>query len=110
MNTHQLPEVFAALSDPTRFAIVEQLLTNGEQAVGDLAKPYDMSGPAISRHLKLLEQAGFIERRVEAQHRMCRLRQDCFLSIGEWLKRYQKFWNESFDRLDQFLSDEAENG
>lgn len=105
--TSQLPAVFAALSDPTRFAIVEQLLAQGDQTVGDLAKPHAMSSPAISRHLKVLEGAGLIERRIEKQWRVCSLRQECFTSLDSWLRRYQDFWERSFDRLDRMLAEDG---
>ncbi len=103
--TPDLPDIFAALSDPTRFAIVEQLLTRGDQTVGDLAEPHDMSSPAISRHLKVLEGAGLIERRIEKQWRVCSLRQECFTSLDSWLRRYRDFWEHSFDRLDKMLAE-----
>jgi DNA-binding transcriptional ArsR family regulator len=100
-----LPAVFAALSDPTRFAIVESLLAKNEQTVGELSAPFEMSAPAISRHVKVLEEAGLIERRVEKQWRVCRLRQDCFASIEDWLREYREFWTASFDRLDTLLNE-----
>tara|TARA_B100001939_G_scaffold329596_1_gene325983 strand:+ start:11213 stop:11548 length:336 start_codon:yes stop_codon:yes gene_type:complete len=99
----QIPEVFSALSDPTRFAIVEKLLREGDQSVGDLARPFQMSAPAISRHLKILEDVGLIERRVKKQWRVCRLKKECFVSLDEWLERYRSFWIGSFDRLEAFL-------
>jgi len=105
--TPPLPTVFAALSDPTRFAIVEQLLAYGDQTVGDLAKPHAMSSPAISRHLKVLEGAGLIERRIEKQWRVCSLRQECFSSLDSWLRRYRDFWERSFDRLDKMLAEDG---
>lgn len=105
MTANQLPDVFAALSDPTRFAIVETLLAKGEMPVGDLAEPFEMSAPAVSRHLKVLETAGLIERRTVKQWRYCRLRQECFSSIEDWLRKYHDFWSNSFDRLDSFLAD-----
>lgn len=103
--TPELPNVFAALSDPTRFAIVEQLLTKGDQTVGHLAEPHDMSSPAISRHLKVLESVGLIERRIEKQWRVCSLQQECFTSLDSWLRRYRDFWERSFDRLDKMLAE-----
>lgn len=101
-----LPQVFEALSDPTRFAIVERLLNEGEQNVGSLAEPFEMSAPAISRHIKVLESSGLIERRIDKQRRICRLKQECFSELNEWLRRYQAFWNNSFDRLDDYLAKE----
>lgn len=104
-----LPDVFAALADPTRFAIVESLLAREEQTVGELAAPFEMSAPAISRHMKVLEEAGLIERRVEKQWRVCRLRRECFSSIEDWLRRYRDFWTSGFDRLDALLSENEGN-
>lgn len=99
----QLQHIFSALGDPTRFAIVESLLEKSEQTIGELAEPYDMSGPAISRHIKVLEDAGLVERFVDKQWRICRLRRECFSSIEDWLGRYKGFWTQSFDRLEGFL-------
>jgi len=101
-----MPRVFAALSDPTRFAIVEQLLAHEELPIGELAAPYAMSKPAISKHIKVLEDAGLIERRVEKQWRYCRLRRECFSGIEDWLGRYRDFWSTSLDRLDAILIEE----
>lgn len=104
-----MPRVFAALSDPTRFAIVEQLLAHEELPIGELAAPHDMSKPAISKHIKVLEDAGLIERRVEKQWRYCRLRRECFSSIEDWLGRYRDFWSTSLDRLDAFLIEDSKD-
>ena len=101
-----MPRVFAALADPTRFAIVEQLLAHEELPIGELAAPYAMSKPAISKHIKVLEDAGLIERRVEKQWRYCRLWRECFSSIEDWLGRYRDFWSTSLDRLDAILIEE----
>lgn len=106
MAQQNLQQVFAALGDPTRFAIVESLLKQDEMTVGELAKPHSMSAPAISRHMRVLEDAGLIERKVEKQYRVCRLRQECFSSIEDWLKRYRDFWQVSLDRLEEYLSEE----
>ena len=103
-----MPDMFAALGDPTRFAIVEKLLAEGEQKVGDLQAPFAMSAPAFSRHIKVLETAGLIERRAEKNWRYCSLRQDRFQQLDTWLERYRKLWNARFDRLDQMLRDQAE--
>lgn len=102
-----MPDMFAALGDPTRYAIVERLLVDGEQKVGDLQAPFSMSAPAFSRHIKVLEQAGLIERRAEKNWRYCSLRQDRFQQLDTWLKRYRKLWNARFDRLDEMLRDQA---
>lgn len=105
-----LPQVFAALADPTRFAIVERLLNEGEKTASDIAEPFAMSAPAVSRHLKVLEEAGMIERRIEAQWRVFRLKRDRFSEIGEWLRRYRDFWEDSLDRLDDFLTTKQKGG
>ncbi|PCI63952.1 MAG: transcriptional regulator [Kordiimonadales bacterium] len=109
MSQPQIQDVFSALGDPTRFAIVESLLRDKELTIGQLAEPHAMSAPAISRHVKVLEEAGLIERKIEKQWRVVRLRQDCFASIEDWLKRYRDFWNASFDRLEVFLEEEQKN-
>ena len=106
MAQQNLQQVFAALGDPTRFAIVEKLLAQDAQTVGQLAKPHNMSAPAISRHLRVLEDAGLIERKIEKQFRVCSLRRECFASLEDWLGRYSDFWGASFDRLDEFLQDD----
>ena len=97
-----LSVTFAALADPTRRAILARL-AQGETTVGELAQPFDISGPAISRHLKVLERAGLIERRAEAQWRLCRLRADAMREASDWLERYRTFWDESLDRLAGYL-------
>jgi DNA-binding transcriptional ArsR family regulator len=98
-----LPAVFGALADPTRLAIVERLLSEGERTAGEIAEPFAMSKPAISKHLKVLEEAGLIERRVERQWRLCRIRPEGIRTIDEWMKRYRAFWEVSFDRLERLL-------
>lgn len=110
MAQQNLQQVFAALGDPTRFAIVESLLQQDELTVGELAKPHSMSAPAISRHIRVLEEAGLIERKVEKQYRVCRLRQECFSSIEDWLKRYRDFWQVSLDRLEEYLQQTETTG
>lgn len=92
-----------ALGDTTRFAIMERLMHEGELSAGDLAKPFKMSKPAISRHLKVLEQAQLIERQTQAQFRVFRARADSIRKLNQWLQQYAKFWNASFDRLEQVL-------
>ena len=101
-----LRTIFSALSDPTRFAIVEQLLEHGDQTAGALAEPFDISKPAISRHLRVLEQAGVIERRIDRQYRCFRIRPQSMRSLDDWVSRYRKFWNVSFDRLEKVLEEE----
>lgn len=99
-----LSAVFAALGDPTRFAIIQRL-ADGEASVQELAEPFDISGPAISRHLKVLEQAGLISRRRDAQLRPCRLERRRLEEIKDWTKRMRRFWDESFDRMDDYLEE-----
>ncbi|MCR9138775.1 MAG: metalloregulator ArsR/SmtB family transcription factor [Alphaproteobacteria bacterium] len=98
--------IFSALSDPTRFAIVEQLLEQGDQTAGALAEPFEISKPAISRHLKVLEEAGVIERRIDRQYRSFRVRPQSMRSLNDWVERYRRFWNTSFDRLEKVLQKE----
>jgi DNA-binding transcriptional ArsR family regulator len=99
-----LTQTFAALADPTRRAILARL-TQGEASVSDLAKPFlkEMSLPAITKHLKVLEKAGFITKSREAQWRPCKLNAEKFKDVSEWMDQYRKFWEESFDRLDAYL-------
>lgn len=102
MPTDRLSTTFAALADPTRRAILARL-TLGETSVSELAEPFDMSLPAISKHLKVLERAGLIARGREAQWRPCRLEAMPLKDIDAWLERYRLFWEQSFDRLDKYL-------
>lgn len=102
MTTDTLSSTFAALADPTRRAILARL-SRGEAAVTELAKPFDMSLPAVSKHLKVLEHAGLIERGREAQWRPCRLAPAPLKEAADWVADYRRFWEESFDRLDAYL-------
>jgi DNA-binding transcriptional ArsR family regulator len=102
MRTGHLDTTFAALADPTRRAILARL-ANGDANVTELAKPFDMSQPAISKHLKVLERAGLISRGREAQSRPCRLEARRLREATEWMERYRRFWEESFDRLGEYL-------
>ncbi len=95
---------FAALADPTRRAILARLAL-GETTVAKLAEPFQMSGPAISKHLKVLERAGLIARGREAQWRPCRLAAGPLKEVADWVEHYRRFWEESFDRLDDYLRD-----
>src|SRR5580700_335393 len=97
-----LDATFAALADPTRRAILARLAL-GETSVTDLAKPFAMSMPAVSKHLKVLENAGLIARSREAQWRPCRIEPRALKSVDDWLERYRRFWEERFDRLDEYL-------
>jgi DNA-binding transcriptional ArsR family regulator len=93
---------FAALADPTRRAILARL-ASGEASVTELAEPFEMSLPAISKHLKVLERAGLIARGREAQWRPCRLAAGPLKDAADWLEHYRRFWDESFDRLEDYL-------
>ena len=102
MTSEQLDATFSALADPTRRAILGKL-ASGETTVMDLAKPFDMSLPAISKHLKVLERAGLIARGRDAQRRPCRLDPAPLKEVAQWLEHYRQFWEQSFDRLEGFL-------
>ena len=102
MSTDRLSATFAALADPTRRAILARL-SRGEATVTELAAPFDMSMPAVSRHLKVLERAGLIERGREAQWRPCRLQAEPLREVEDWVEQYRRHWEESFDRLDEYL-------
>jgi DNA-binding transcriptional ArsR family regulator len=99
----RLSATFAALADPTRRAIIARLAM-GETTVNELAKPFDMSGPAISKHLKVLENAGLISRGREAQWRPCRIEPKALKVVDDWLERYRQFWEERLDRLEEYLN------
>jgi DNA-binding transcriptional ArsR family regulator len=102
MAVDHLSATFAALADPTRRAILARLAL-GEASVSELAKPFDISGPAISRHLKVLERSGLITRSREAQWRPCRIEPRALKGVDEWLEEYRRLWEERFDRLDDYL-------
>jgi DNA-binding transcriptional ArsR family regulator len=102
MSPDQLRETFAALADPTRRAILARL-ASGEASVTELAEPFEMSMPAISKHLKVLERAGLIGRGREAQWRPCRLEAAPLKDVAGWVERYRRFWEQSFDRLEDYL-------
>ncbi len=104
MRADHLDSTFAALADPTRRAILARLAA-GEANVSELAKPFDMSQPAISKHLKVLERAGLISRSREAQSRPCRLEAQRLKEATAWMERYRRFWEGSFDRLDLYLEE-----
>lgn len=101
-----MPALFSALADPSRLAIVERLIRDGEKTAGELAEPFAISAPAISRHLGVLERAGLIERRVERQWRRFRVRPEAIDAIDDWLSRQRRFWQASFDRLEQVLAED----
>jgi len=100
--TDRLSATFAALADPTRRAILARLAL-GETTVSELAKPFRISGPAVSRHLKVLEGAGLITRGREAQWRPCKIEPKALKEIDDWLERYRQFWTQSLDRLEDYL-------
>ncbi|HKZ97775.1 MAG TPA: metalloregulator ArsR/SmtB family transcription factor [Hyphomicrobiaceae bacterium] len=102
MATDPLSTKFAALADPTRRAILARLAL-GETSVGELARPFEMSLPAVSKHLKVLERAGLIARGREAQWRPCRIQPDALREVDGWLDEYRRLWEERFDRLDAYL-------
>ena len=97
-----LTSTFAALADPTRRAILARL-ASGEVSVTELARPFDMTMPAVSKHLKVLQRAGLITQGRKAQQRPCRLEASRLKEVAEWLEGYRSFWDESFDRLDDYL-------
>ena len=102
MSTDSLSTTFAALADPTRRAILARLAT-GQCSVTDLAEPFDMSLPAISKHLRVLEHAGLITRGREAQWRPCRIEARPIKDVAAWAERYRAIWEQRFDRLDTYL-------
>ena len=110
MGADLLDATFAALADPTRRAILARLAA-GEATVTELAAPFDMSQPAISKHLKVLERAGLVSRGRDAQRRPCRLEARPLKAVTDWLERYRGYWQESYQRLDALLEElKAEGG
>jgi DNA-binding transcriptional ArsR family regulator len=104
VSTDSLSVTLAALADPTRRAILAQL-AQGEATVTELAEPFEMSLPAISKHLKVLERAQLITRSRDAQWRPCHLNPEPLKDLADWLERYRQFWEHSFDRLDEYLQE-----
>jgi DNA-binding transcriptional ArsR family regulator len=102
MSPDQLSTTFFALADPTRRAILAKL-SSGEASVTELAEPFEMSLPAVSKHLKVLERAGLVARSREAQWRPCQLEAGPLKNVAEWVEHYRRFWTDSFDRLDDYL-------
>ena len=102
MSPDRLSHKFAALADPTRRAILARLAL-GETSVTELAKPFEMSLPAVSKHLKVLERAGLIARGREAQWRPCRIEPDALKDVDDWLEEYRRLWDERLDRLGDYL-------
>jgi DNA-binding transcriptional ArsR family regulator len=103
-NSDPLSTTFAALADPTRRAILARL-ARGEATVTELAAPFDMSLPAISKHLKVLQRAGLIEQGRQAQWRPCRLKAEPLRDVASWIGEYKRHWEDSFERLDDYLRD-----
>ena len=104
MATDRLSVTFAALADPTRRAILARL-SQGEASVTELAKPFDLSLPGVSKHLKVLQRAGLITQSRSAQWRPCRLEGASLKEAADWVGEYRRFWDESFERLDEVLQD-----
>ena len=104
MSQDHLSATFSALADPTRRAILARLIS-GEASVTELAKPFDMSMPAVSKHLKVLERAGLINRSREAQWRPCRLEAKPLKQVSDWVEEYRVIWEQRLDRLDAYLQD-----
>jgi DNA-binding transcriptional ArsR family regulator len=105
MSADQLNNTFAALADPTRRSILDRLAADGEATVGELAEPFPISLQAVSMHLKVLEQAGLVERSRRAQLRPVRLAGGGLRDAADWLDQYRRFWSDSFDALSDRLSD-----
>ncbi|HVA68886.1 MAG TPA: metalloregulator ArsR/SmtB family transcription factor [Candidatus Binataceae bacterium] len=105
MSSERLSITFAALADPTRRAILARLASGEEASVTELAEPFAMSLPAVSKHLKVLERAGLIARGREAQWRPCRLEAGPLKDAADWLEHYRRFWERSLDRLEDYLRD-----
>jgi DNA-binding transcriptional ArsR family regulator len=103
MVEHQLDAVFDALAHPARRDILDRLARGGEATVTEIAAPYDVSLNAVSKHLKVLERAGLIERGRDAQWRPCRLRAEPLREVDDWVEQYRRHWEESMDRLDEYL-------
>ncbi|MDQ3033425.1 MAG: metalloregulator ArsR/SmtB family transcription factor [Myxococcota bacterium] len=106
MSSAELSTLFAALADPTRRAILARL-AEGDAPVKDLAEPFELSGPAITKHLKVLERAGLISRSREGQQRPCRLEPRALAPAAEWIEQYREMWEERLDRLDAYLKSVA---
>ncbi len=104
MATEHLSSLFAALADPTRRAILARL-TRGEATVTELAEPFDLSLPTVSKHLKVLQHAGLVSQGRQAQWRPCRLEAAPLRDIAEWVEEYRRFWDERFEVLDDYLNE-----
>src|SRR5437660_12519587 len=102
-----LDTTFAALAEPARGAIVERLLAEGDRTVGEIAKPFRISAPAITRHLQVLETAGLIEKRIDRQFRVVHARPEALRPLGSWYERQQRHWSDAFDRLEAVIAAET---
>ena len=109
LTSYDLDRAFSALADPTRRAILSRLRT-GEAGVLEIAEPFPMSQPAISKHLKVLEAASLVSRRRHAKQHLCRLEARGLQPVHEWTGGFERFWNESFDRLDEYVQDLKRQG
>ena len=109
MATDVLDRTFAALADPTRRAILERL-ASGEATVGELAAPFAISQPAVSKHLRVLKEAGLISQSREAQRRPCRLEPERLDQVADWVEEYRRVWDNRLDRLDDYLQDLQRKG
>lgn len=108
-SSAQLDVIFSALSDSTRRAMLLRL-TEGEMSVTDLAAPFDMSKPAVTKHLKVLEKAGLLRRQIIGRTHRCRLAPQPLSEAAEWIAFYEKFWNQKFDALDKYLNETKKKG
>ena len=107
VTNNSLDHLFGALADPTRRVILDRL-TRGEATVGELAGPFDMSRPAISKHLRVLERAGLVHRQVDGRLTRCSLRADSLRQASEWVDRYREYWDDQLDRFSSYLDGQAE--
>jgi DNA-binding transcriptional ArsR family regulator len=103
-HNRSLDVAFAALADPTRRAIVERLLAAKELSVGEIARPFKVSVPAVSRHIRVLEDAGLVERRIERQWRFVRVRPQALKPVEDWIARQRRHWNDALDRMEAVIA------
>ena len=103
-----LPPLFAALSDPYRFEIIERLMRDGETPAGAISDMFDISGPAVSRHLSVLHKAGLVARRVNGQQRLYSVRPEAIREVSDWTMNHRAFWEASMDRLDRALLEDSQ--
>lgn len=103
-----LPPLFAALSDPYRFEIIERLMRDGETPAGAISDMFDISGPAVSRHLSVLHKAGLVARRVNGQQRLYSVRPEAIREVSDWTMNHRAFWEASMDRLERALLEDSQ--